>query len=136
MDTADGVIQHQVMLRIIQGIKTKPSPQSSVKTHNMRVPDVRNMSFFAVSISPSAPMWDSPFSISCDVTPQAEGATVQWTLNNMSSIEAIETLQVAPTKNHVLGRASDRLEGNWTCIVGYKGEVGRASVTLTMKGRV
>ncbi|XP_029694565.1 lymphocyte activation gene 3 protein-like [Takifugu rubripes] len=103
--TADGVIKHQVMLRIIQ-----------------------------VSISPSAPIWDSTFSISCDVTPPAEGATVQWTLNNISSIEAIKTLQVAPTKSLVSGRASARLEGNWTCVVGYKGEVGRASVTLAMKG--
>lgn len=81
-------------------------------------------------------MWDSTFSISCDVTPQAKGATVQWTLNNISSIEAIETLQATPSKSVVLGRASARLEGNWTCVVGYKGEVGRASVTLTMKGRV
>lgn len=81
-------------------------------------------------------MWDSPFSISCDVTPQAEDATVQWTLNNISSIEAIETLQVAPTKRLILGRASAGLEGNWTCVVGYKGEVGRASVTLTVKGRL
>lgn len=135
-ENPDGVLKHQVMLRIIQGIKTKASPRSSVKTHNTRVSDVRNMSFFAVSISPSAPMWDSSFYISCDVTPQAEGATVQWTLNNISSIEAIETLQVTPTKRHVFGRASDRLEGNWTCAVGYKGEVGRASVTLTVKGRV
>lgn len=138
VETEDGVIKHQVMLRIIQGIKTKPSPQISEETHSTRVLDVRNMSFFifTVSISPLAPMWDSTFSISCDVTPQAEGATVQWTLNNISSIEDIKTLQVTPTKNLVLGRASARLEGNWSCVVGYKGEVGRASVTLTMKGRV
>lgn len=89
-----------------------------------------------MSISPAAPMWDGPFTISCDVTPPAEGAAVQWTLNNLAPMEAIETLQVSPTKSLVVGRASDRLEGNWTCVVGYKGGVGRASVALTMKGRV
>lgn len=46
VETADEVLKHQVMLRIIQGIKTKPSPQISVKTHNPRVSDVRNTSFF------------------------------------------------------------------------------------------
>lgn len=89
-----------------------------------------------MSISPSAPLWDSHFSIRCTVTPQAAGATVQWMLNNNPSIEAIETVQVAPTKRLVWGRASAGLEGNWTCVVGYKGEEGRASLTLTVKGRL
>lgn len=80
-------------------------------------------------------MWESQFSISCNVTPQAQGVTVQWMLNNSPVSEAIEISQSAPTLSVVRGIASANLAGNWTCVVGYKGEVGRASATLTMKGK-
>lgn len=99
--------------------------------------DARNVSvFFTVSISPSVPLLDSQFSMSCKVTPEAQGATVQWTLNNNSSIEAIETSQSKTTESTVRGVASARLAGNWSCVVGYKGQVGRAYVTLTTKGKI
>lgn len=102
----------------------------------MSVSDIRNIIFrFTVSVSPSVPMWESQFSISCNVTPQAPGATVQWTLNNSPVSEAIEISQSAPTLSVVRGIASANQAGNWTCVVGYKGEVGRASATLTMKGK-
>lgn len=99
--------------------------------------DARNISvFFTVSISPSVPLMDSQFSMSCKVTPEAQGATVQWTLNNNSSIEAIKTSQRDTTESTVRGVASARLAGNWSCVVGYKGQVGRAYVTLTTKGKI
>lgn len=137
VDTVNRVNKHQVMLRIIQGIKINPSPQISVKTHNiMYMSDIRNIIFcFTVSVSPSVPMWESQFFISCNVTPQAEGATVQWTLSNSSMSEAIEISQNASTLSVVSGIASASLTGNWTCVVDYKGEVGRASATLTLKGK-
>lgn len=73
--------------------------------------------------------------MSCKVTPEAQGATVQWTLNNNSSIEAIEISQSDPAESTVRGVASARLAGNWSCVVGYKGQVGRASATLSTKGK-
>lgn len=98
------------------------------------VTDAINISdFFPVFISPSVPLLDSQFSMSCNVTPQAQGATVRWTLNNSSSIEAGEISRNDTTVREV---ASASLEGRWSCVVGYKGEVGRASATLTMKGKV
>lgn len=70
------------------------------------------------------------------MTPQAQGATVQWTLNNNSSIEAVEISQTNSTESTVRGVASPSLAGNWSCIVSYKGEVGRASATLSTKGKI
>lgn len=74
--------------------------------------------------------------MSCNVTPQAQGATVQWTLNNNSLIEAVEISQTDTAQSTVRGAASASLAGNWSCVVGYKGRVGRASATLTMKGKI
>lgn len=91
---------------------------------------------FTVSISPSVPLWDSQFSMSCSVTPQAQGATVQWTLNNSSSIEATEISQTDTAESTVRGVATASLAGTWSCVVSYKGKVGQASATLTMKGKI
>lgn len=138
---ADGFVKHQVMLRIIQGKKKKKirktNPQISVKTSNrVNVTDARNIStsFFTVSLSPSVPLWEGQFSISCSVTPRAQGATIQWTLNNSSSIGAIEMSQTTSAST-VRGVASTSQAGTWSCVVGYKGQVGRASASLTIKGR-
>lgn len=74
--------------------------------------------------------------MSCEVTPQARGAAVQWTLNNSSSIEAVEISQTDVAHSTVRGVASTRLAGTWSCVVGYKGQEGRASANLTLKGRL
>ncbi|KAM8734936.1 lymphocyte activation gene 3 protein [Acanthopagrus schlegelii] len=78
-----------------------------------------------VSVSPVVPMSGSDVSISCKVTPESHRGTVRWMLNNRP---------FGTAKSVVNEKASARVTGNWTCVVGYKGKEGRASATLTVKG--
>lgn len=81
-------------------------------------------------------MSENDFSVSCNVTPWPYGASVQWTLNNSPFVQQTEITSNHDTTNSVVReKATARLTGNWTCAVGYKGEVGRASATLTMNGK-
>ncbi|XP_044064948.1 lymphocyte activation gene 3 protein-like [Siniperca chuatsi] len=88
-----------------------------------------------VSVSPSGHIWGNDVSISCDVTPWPYGATVQWMLNNSPFVHQTGITSNRDTaKSVVRGKATARLTGNWTCVVGYKGIEGRASAMLTVKG--
>ncbi|XP_030248380.1 lymphocyte activation gene 3 protein [Sparus aurata] len=78
-----------------------------------------------VSVSPSVPMLGSDVSIGCKVTPEPHGVTVRWMLNNRPFRTAESVVNV---------KASVRVTGNWTCVVGYEGKEGRASATLAVKG--
>lgn len=81
-------------------------------------------------------MSENDFSVSCNVTPWPYGASVQWTLNNSPFVQQTEFTSNHDTTNSVVReKATVRLAGNWTCVMGYKGEVGRASATLTMNGK-
>nr|XP_046255175.1 lymphocyte activation gene 3 protein-like [Scatophagus argus] len=88
-----------------------------------------------VSFSPSVPLLNNDVSISCDVTPWPYGATVQWKLNN-SPFESRSriTSNRNSAESAVREKATERLTGKWTCVVGYKGKVGQALATLTVKG--
>lgn len=91
---------------------------------------------FTVSISPSGPMWDNDVFISCNVTPMPYGASVWWMLNNSPFVKQSKiTLNHNITKSVVREKVTVRLTGNWTCVVSYRGEVGKASVSLTPKGK-
>lgn len=64
------------------------------------------------------------------------GASVQWMLNNSPYVKRSQiTLNHNTTKGVVREKVTVSLTGNWTCVVGYKGEVGKASVSLTPKGK-
>ncbi|KAK5861782.1 hypothetical protein PBY51_017232 [Eleginops maclovinus] len=86
-----------------------------------------------VSVSSSVPMWGSDASISCQVTPWPQGASLQWTLNNNTFKPRTES--ASDTDVHVVReKATLKLSGIWTCLVGYRGKEGRASAALTVKG--
>ncbi|XP_059195845.1 lymphocyte activation gene 3 protein-like [Centropristis striata] len=87
-----------------------------------------------VSVSPAVPIWGNDVSISCDVTPWPQGASVEWTLNNSTFTPAGMAPKSDIAKHVVREKASVRLTGKWTCVVSYKGEEGRASAALTVKG--
>lgn len=62
---------------------------------------------------------------------------MQWMLNNSPFGQHTEITSVSDsTKSVVREKATQRLVGNWTCVVGYKGKVGRASATLFVKGKI
>lgn len=61
---------------------------------------------------------------------------MQWTLNNKSSIEAVQISQSNASQSTVRGVASAGLAGLWSCVVGYRGQVGQASATLSLKGQI
>ncbi|XP_074509446.1 lymphocyte activation gene 3 protein [Sebastes fasciatus] len=88
-----------------------------------------------VSVSSSVPVWGSDVSISCKVTPWPYGASVQWTLNNSPFVPQTRFASSRDTAKHVVReKATVRLTGKWTCVVGYQGNEGRASAALTVKG--
>lgn len=88
-----------------------------------------------VSISSLVPIWGSAIAISCDVTPWPHGATVQWMLNNSPFVPGAG-IGSNTAERVVIEKATARLTGNWTCAVGYKGKEGRASATLTVRGKI
>ncbi|XP_034074838.1 lymphocyte activation gene 3 protein-like [Gymnodraco acuticeps] len=84
-----------------------------------------------VSLSSPMPLWGSDASISCDVTPWPRGASLQWTLNNRT----FDPQSGSDTDQRVVReKATVRLTGIWTCVVGFGGREGRASAALTVKG--
>ncbi|XP_070823195.1 lymphocyte activation gene 3 protein-like [Chaetodon trifascialis] len=88
-----------------------------------------------VSISSLVPVWGNDVTISCNVTPCPHGAAIQWMLNNspvMSQTGII--LNGNAVESFVREKATARLTGNWTCVVGYKGNKWQASAALTVKG--
>ncbi|XP_035018570.1 lymphocyte activation gene 3 protein [Hippoglossus stenolepis] len=89
-----------------------------------------------VSISPLVPIWGRDISVTCQVTPGFDAAAaVQWMLNDSRFSRQTRVTSPGDTlKSIVTEKASARLTGNWTCVVGYKGKEGRASATLTVTG--
>ncbi|XP_060936719.1 lymphocyte activation gene 3 protein-like [Limanda limanda] len=89
-----------------------------------------------VSISPSVPLSGRDVSLTCQVTPGFDGsAAVQWMLNDSRFSRETRVTSPGDTfKSIVKEKASARLTGNWTCVVGYRGKEGRASATLTVTG--
>ncbi|KAM3614253.1 uncharacterized protein V6R79_011708 [Siganus canaliculatus] len=86
-----------------------------------------------VSISPSPATLDSYVSITCNVVPWPQGATVAWTLNNKSH-KPQNGINSEVTSRNLMEKATESLRGNWTCSVGYSNKEGRASATLDVKG--
>lgn len=89
---------------------------------------------FSVSVSSSAPIWGSDVSITCNVTPWPLEALVRWTLND--SPFKPQTGAASNTRTAAMEKATGRLTGNWTCVVNYKGQEGRASATLSVQGKI
>ncbi|XP_068179482.1 lymphocyte activation gene 3 protein-like [Antennarius striatus] len=87
-----------------------------------------------VTVSPSAAISEKNVSISCNMTPWAYGASVQWMLNNnfVSQTGIITNRGMAGSV--LREKATAGLSGNWSCIVGYRGKEGRASATLALIG--
>ncbi|XP_037532150.1 lymphocyte activation gene 3 protein-like [Nematolebias whitei] len=100
----DGITEHHsVMLRIIQ-----------------------------VSISPSAPIWGDSVSVTCSVKPWPEGAYVKWMLNGSPFLP--ETGSITENRKSVVEeKATDKLTGNWTCVLNAKRE-WRVATTLSVQG--
>ncbi|XP_053289012.1 lymphocyte activation gene 3 protein [Pleuronectes platessa] len=108
-----------------------------VEQGGLSVETVVMLRIITVSISPSAPMSGKDVSFTCQVTPGFDGsaAAVQWMLND--SRFSRQTRVTSPGdkfKSIVKEKASPRLSGNWTCVVGYGGKEGRASAPLTVTG--
>ncbi|XP_035528536.1 lymphocyte activation gene 3 protein-like [Morone saxatilis] len=103
-----------------------------VENGNQVTENVVSLRIIKVSISPSVPIWGKDVTISCNVNPWPNGATVQWTLNNSRFL----TPTAIMNKGFMREKAAARLTGNWTCVVDYKGKEGRASATLTVMGIV
>ncbi|XP_062255971.1 lymphocyte activation gene 3 protein-like [Platichthys flesus] len=89
-----------------------------------------------VSISPLVAMSGRDVSVTCQVTPGFDAsAAVQWMLNDSQFSRQTRFTSTGDTfKSIVKEKASARLSGNWTCVVGYRGKEGRASATLTVTG--
>lgn len=95
--------------------------------------NVVTLRIIEVSMSSSVPIWGNDISISCKVTPWPYEASVRWTLNNSPFVP--RNAIVSNRGKHVVReKATARLTGIWTCVVGYKGKEGRASAALTVKG--
>lgn len=64
------------------------------------------------------------------------GARVNWTLNNGSFVQHSEIFSNGYLKEScVMGTASANLAGNWSCVMDYQGKVGRASATMSVRGK-
>ncbi|XP_077384285.1 roundabout homolog 2 isoform X2 [Festucalex cinctus] len=88
-----------------------------------------------VSFSSAAPVAGVHVSISCTVTPEPQGATVRWRLNDGPFVPSSAATLPTPRWN-VEEKASVRLAGDWTCVVASGGAQGRASAALTVRGIV
>ncbi|XP_028984850.2 lymphocyte activation gene 3 protein-like [Betta splendens] len=87
-----------------------------------------------VTVSPSVPIWGKEVSLTCNVASWPYGSTVQWLLNNRPFRRQARINSDKDTGHVVREKASDKLTGNWTCVVRYKGEEGRASARVSVKG--
>lgn len=106
-----------------------------VENRHLVAESVVMLRIITVSTSPVVPVGENEVSITCNVTPWPYGATVQWTLNNSPFVSKTGiTSNDDRAESVVREKATARLIGNWTCVVGYKGQEGRASTTLNVKG--
>ena len=88
-----------------------------------------------VRASPSIPTWGEKVSVSCLVTPWPKGANVQWELNNYPFRPETGTVHRA-TGSTVKEKATNRLMGNWTCVVKYSMKEIRSSISLSVRGEL
>ncbi|KAM6910440.1 lymphocyte activation gene 3 protein [Xenentodon cancila] len=86
-----------------------------------------------VRASPSVPIWGEKVSVSCLVTPWPKDALVRWKLNNSPFWPESGAITNA-IGSTVEETASERLAGNWTCIVEHVKKVLQASITLSVRG--
>ncbi|KAM6994345.1 lymphocyte activation gene 3 protein [Tautogolabrus adspersus] len=106
-----------------------------VKQGHQETQNVVMLRIIKVTISPSVSIWGEDVSITCNVNPWPHGANVGWTLNNSPFVPQTDMTAIRQTPEQVVREeANPRVAGNWTCVVGYKGKVGRASSTLAVKG--
>ncbi|KAK1895553.1 Lymphocyte activation 3 protein [Dissostichus eleginoides] len=78
-----------------------------------------------VSLSSPMPLWGSDASISCDVTPWPQGASLQWTLNDRT-FDPQSGSDSDTDQRVVREKATVRLTGIWTCVVGFRGREGES----------
>ncbi|KAF7670152.1 hypothetical protein LDENG_00050160 [Lucifuga dentata] len=90
-----------------------------------------------LSISPSVPVSGNSILISCNVTPWPETAAVRWTLNSIPFVPQTEIKLITSNRASVIkGKVTEKLMGNWTCVVRNKDQEGRATAPLSVGGIV
>ncbi|KAM4581558.1 lymphocyte activation gene 3 protein [Odontesthes bonariensis] len=82
--------------------------------------------------SPSDAIWGNKVSVSCTLTPWPKEASVQWMLNDKMFVPSTGVITNG-VGSVVIERATERMTGNWTCVLNHKNE-RRASATLTVRG--
>ncbi|XP_047454395.1 lymphocyte activation gene 3 protein-like [Mugil cephalus] len=88
-----------------------------------------------VSISPPFPVWGNNILVTCNILPRPRDASVQWMLNNSPFVPR-SAMATDKAESVVTEKATMKLSGNWTCVIGYEGKEGRASATLSVGGIV
>ncbi|KAM7383294.1 hypothetical protein PAMP_002960 [Pampus punctatissimus] len=83
-----------------------------------------------VSFSSVVPILGNSVTITCNVTPWPSGAHVQWKMNNSPFVPQTTSHRYT-LQNVVKEKATLRLTGNWTCVVGYNGITAQASASLS-----
>ncbi|XP_061573064.1 lymphocyte activation gene 3 protein-like [Cololabis saira] len=86
-----------------------------------------------VYASPPVPMWGEKVSVTCRVTPWPKDSSVRWRLNN-SPFWPEEEFVNNGIGSTIEGKASERLAGNLTCVVGHNKKMLQASITLSVRG--
>ncbi|XP_071372457.1 lymphocyte activation gene 3 protein-like [Centroberyx affinis] len=104
-----------------------------------RVRKVVTLRVITVSVSPSVAVPGGDVSISCDVTPWPMGATLRWRLNGNPFVPQNEIKEVSipdrgVTKSVMEGKVTERLTGDWTCVVNDQKKESLATKHLSVKG--
>lgn len=83
------------------------------------------------------PLLQESFSVNCHVTPWPAGAFVHWILNDRMFVPRTGLISRGDYSERIVNeKATEQLIGNWTCVVGYKGKVVRASAALSLRGEM
>ncbi|XP_071324675.1 lymphocyte activation gene 3 protein-like [Trachinotus anak] len=98
------------------------------------VTKVVTLRIIKVSFSPEALVSGMDFSVTCNVTPWAHGASMQWMLNNSPFVPQTGIPVDRYASKSMRKKATEQLTGIWTCVVAYKGKEWRASATLSVRG--
>uniref|UniRef100_A0A667X4L4 Ig-like domain-containing protein n=1 Tax=Myripristis murdjan TaxID=586833 RepID=A0A667X4L4_9TELE len=95
-----------------------------------------------MSVSPPVPTLGNDVSISCNITPWPRGAILLWRLNE-SPFASQNGMRAVPRPGRditgyvMMGKATERISGNWTCEVLYRGQTQTlVTVPLSVKGIV
>ncbi|XP_023662837.1 lymphocyte activation gene 3 protein [Paramormyrops kingsleyae] len=88
-----------------------------------------------VSFSSYQPLEGSNVKIACNIFPSPFRATVTWKFNGSPFTPKSPYQMWTGAKKEInLTRVSQKYMGNWTCIVQYKGQEGKATQSLTVMG--